>query len=176
VKASERHRWETAIRCLEVALHPRTGDDEVLAAVNGFRRTANGVPLSDVCLAFATPGALPAIARWSDAATAAETRAQQAEARVDELDAQLAAARHRAEAAERALADMGTAYARQLDGLSRERAELRAMLDRVTLDRATLDRAARPAPPSFQQVLSATMGLEPPRPAAPSASRYPWTA
>src|SRR5216683_1545267 len=45
----ERNKWETAIRCLEVALHPHTSDDEVLAGVNGFRRTADGMPLSQVC-------------------------------------------------------------------------------------------------------------------------------
>jgi hypothetical protein len=49
----ERNRWDTAIRCLEIALHPNTSDDEVLAGVNGFRRTADGTPLSQVCSEFA---------------------------------------------------------------------------------------------------------------------------
>ncbi|HTV88447.1 MAG TPA: hypothetical protein VME41_05470 [Stellaceae bacterium] len=51
-KPIERNKWETAIRCLEVALHPNTGNDEVIAAVNGFRRTAAGTPLREVCAAF----------------------------------------------------------------------------------------------------------------------------
>jgi hypothetical protein len=41
------------MRCLEVALHPNTDDGEVLAAVNGFRRTAQGMPLRDLCAEFA---------------------------------------------------------------------------------------------------------------------------
>ncbi len=49
----ERNRWDTAIRCLEIALHPNTSDDEVLAGVNGFRRTADGTPLRQVCSEFA---------------------------------------------------------------------------------------------------------------------------
>jgi len=49
----ERNRWETAIRCLEIALHPNTKDDEIIAGVNGFRRTADGTPLSKVCAEFA---------------------------------------------------------------------------------------------------------------------------
>ena len=56
----ERNKWETAIRCLEVALHPHTDDDEVIAGVNGFRRTAEGTPLRDICLALAGGDALPA--------------------------------------------------------------------------------------------------------------------
>ena len=50
----ERNKWEIAIRCLEVALHPNTSDDEVVAAVNGFRRTARGKPLSQICSEFAS--------------------------------------------------------------------------------------------------------------------------
>jgi hypothetical protein len=48
----ERNRWETAIRCLEVALHPNTSDNEVIAAVNGFRRTADRSPLREICVEF----------------------------------------------------------------------------------------------------------------------------
>src|SRR5580704_6075898 len=53
----DRNKWETAIRCLEIALHPNTSDDEVIAGVNGFRRTADGTPLSAVCREFARKGA-----------------------------------------------------------------------------------------------------------------------
>ena len=52
----ERNRWETAIRCLEVAVHPGTSDDEAIAAVNGFRRTAEGTPLARICAEFACGG------------------------------------------------------------------------------------------------------------------------
>src|ERR1700739_4728441 len=52
----ERNRWEAAIRCLEVAVHRSTRDDEVIAAVNGFRRTVEGVPLSQICIEFACGG------------------------------------------------------------------------------------------------------------------------
>ena len=51
----ERNKWETAIRCLEVALHANTGDAEVIAAVNGFRRTADGRRLREICDALAGP-------------------------------------------------------------------------------------------------------------------------
>jgi hypothetical protein len=63
----ERNRWETAIRCLEVALHPHTGDDEVIAGVNGFRRTAGGTPLRQICAAFVAaegPAVSAEAARW----------------------------------------------------------------------------------------------------------------
>jgi hypothetical protein len=49
----ERNRWDRAIRCLEIALHPNTEDDEIIAGVNGFRRTADGTPLSEICHEFA---------------------------------------------------------------------------------------------------------------------------
>jgi hypothetical protein len=56
----ERNKWEVAIRCLEVAVHPNTSDDEVIAGVNGFRRTADGTPLSEVCREFiGAPGEEP---------------------------------------------------------------------------------------------------------------------
>src|SRR5580658_4284124 len=64
----ERNRWETAIRCLEVAVHPNTSDDEVVAAVNGFRRTAEGLPLSRICIEFACGGVpLAELASMKDA-------------------------------------------------------------------------------------------------------------
>ena len=53
----ERNRWETALRCLEVALHPNTRDDEIVAAVHGFRRTTDGARLRDIVQALATPNA-----------------------------------------------------------------------------------------------------------------------
>src|SRR5690242_13605833 len=62
----ERNRWATAIRCLEIALHPNTSDDEVLAAVNGYRRTAGNTPLSEVCTGFVQESAQAAdLAEWT---------------------------------------------------------------------------------------------------------------
>ena len=57
--AMERNRWEIAIRCLEIALHPNTSDEEVIAAVNGFRRTAEGTPLRELCRTLAAPASTP---------------------------------------------------------------------------------------------------------------------
>ena len=50
-----RNKSETAIRCLEIALHPGTGDEETLAAVKGYRRTAGDVPLSEMLRDFSAP-------------------------------------------------------------------------------------------------------------------------
>ena len=49
----QRNRWETAIRCLEIAVHPNTTDEEIVAAVNGFRRTVESTPLRQLCREFA---------------------------------------------------------------------------------------------------------------------------
>src|SRR5262245_32450533 len=57
-RAMERNRWETAIRCLEIAVHPNTSDEEALAAIRGFRRTARDVPMSQLSRAF--PDTAPA--------------------------------------------------------------------------------------------------------------------
>ena len=48
---------------LEIAVHPNTGNDEVVAAVNGFRRTAEATPLSQICREYAASGAPLAEAR-----------------------------------------------------------------------------------------------------------------
>lgn len=39
----------TAIRCLEMALHPNTGDAEAIAGIYAWRRIAHGRLLSDIC-------------------------------------------------------------------------------------------------------------------------------
>jgi chromosome segregation ATPase len=141
----ERNRWEAAIRCLEIALHPNTTDDELIAAVNGFRRTADGTPLSDICRAFAAKHAdiggptadeagwramvdrlnrqnLDLRRRLKIEATGYSTAARQlqdAEGRVRELSEELLAARLRANGAEGRYADLRAAYAEISDRLNR---------------------------------------------------------
>src|SRR5262245_29991794 len=44
----DRNRSDTALRCLEVALHPNTDDNEVVAAIRGFRRTTAGASLQQI--------------------------------------------------------------------------------------------------------------------------------
>jgi hypothetical protein len=135
----ERHRWETAIRCLEIAVHPNTGDDEVIAAVNGFRRTTDGLPLSQVCTEFARGVPRPAeLAQMKDALDQLQRenrelrrqltveKAAQAEAaqrietayrRIYELTEEAARAQRQAEAAEREFEDFRAAYAEVLRGV-----------------------------------------------------------
>jgi hypothetical protein len=146
----ERNRWETAIRCLEVAVHPNTRDDEVLAAVNGFRRTVEGTPLSQVCLEFACGGVpLAELAAMKEnlerlrrenldlrreltvnESAQAETarRLDAAYRRIYELTEQAAAAQRLAEAIEREFADFRAAYARAVDGIMRENVDVRSAL------------------------------------------------
>jgi hypothetical protein len=153
----ERNRWGTAIRCLEVAVHPNTRDDEVVAAVNGFRRTADGVPLSQVCLEFSCGGVpLAELAAMKDglerlrrenielrrrlavdqaAQNEAAQRLDAACRRIFELTEEAAAARRIAETIEREFEDFRAAYARALDGILSENRDVRAAL-----------RTAQPAP------------------------------
>ena len=149
----ERNRWETAIRCLEVAVHPNTRDDEVLAAVNGFRRTAEGEPLSRICIEFACGGVpLAELAAMKDnldrlrrenlelrrklsvdEAAQQETarRLDAAHRRICELTEETAAAHHAAESIERDFEDFRAAYARAIDGIVHRDADVRAALDKA---------------------------------------------
>lgn len=181
----ERKRWDTAIHCLEIALHPNTTDDEVLAAVNGFRRTAAGTPLSRVCSEFAGRGHDGCdLAEWQDRLTrenielrrqseagedretAAALRLSEAERRIGELGKALATAEGQAAEADRQLADFRAAYGRILDGVNQENLDLRAALAqsrRDTMDRPAPEAAASP----FRRFLAeARQGLQPPPPAA----------
>jgi hypothetical protein len=132
----ERNRWETAIRCLEVAVHPNTREDEIIAAVNGFRRTVDGLPVSRVCIEFACGGATPAelaemqaalerldrenrelrrrLAVEQTAQAAAAGRLDNAYRRICELTEEAAAAQRLVEAVEREFADFRDAYAQVL--------------------------------------------------------------
>ena len=157
----ERNRWETAIRCLEVAVHPTTREDEVIAAVNGFRRTADGVPLSQVCVEFACGGVPVAelaamkeslerlnrenrelrrrLAVEEAAQEEAADRLDKAHRRIFELTEETAAAKRQAEAGEREFADFRAAYASALEGAH----DLRGLADEAR--RAIADKT--PAPP-----------------------------
>src|SRR5271170_1012670 len=109
----ERNNWETAIRCLEIALHPNTSDDEVVAAVNGFRRMAGGKPLSQICSEFAGKSddrCGPTAEEWREQLDRLSREnfmlRQEAEQHVRDENEELAAACRRAGAAERRLAEL----------------------------------------------------------------------
>jgi hypothetical protein len=104
----ERNRWETAIRCLEVALHPHTSDGEVIAAVNGFRRTAAGIPLRDICAAFtagtdADGAAAAEVALWRLKLERLQQDYRALQRRLDRAESRRTEAERRAETAERAV-------------------------------------------------------------------------
>jgi len=188
----ERNKWETAIRCLEVALHPHTSDDEVVAGVNGFRRTAAGTPLREICLEFA--GRDDGVAtRWREKAErlarenlglrrkleAAERdrgatlrRLREAEQRSGELDEALRAAQRRADEAEQRFADFRAAHADMAD--SAPRAEMARP--------SAAERPVRTPPPPFRTFLAAARQRENqpetvmPPPIFNATPRAPWTA
>jgi hypothetical protein len=132
----ERNRWETAIRCLEVAVHPNTREDQVVAAIDGFRRTVEGTPVSRVCIEFACGGVplselaeMKATIERLDRENRALRRglaveeAAQAEAagrldnayrRIYELTEEAAAAQRRVETAEQGFADFRETHAQVL--------------------------------------------------------------
>jgi hypothetical protein len=184
---------------LEVALHPNTSDDEVLAGVNGFRRTAGRTPLGEICAEFARDGNHVAdLAEWtarfvrlsrenqelrrrldSSEATPIATlaKADDGEQRLRELAEQLLAAERRANIAEQRLVDVRDAYAQVTDGLRHEIAGLRATVEHARRV------PAEPAPLFSDFLSAAQQGGDRPqfaqRTAAPmsgSAPRSPWTA
>jgi hypothetical protein len=158
----ERNRWETAIRCLEVAVHPNTRDDEVVAAVNGFRRTAEGVPVSQICIEFACGGVplaelaamkenLDRLRRENrelrrkltvDEAVQEEAarRLDAAHRRIYELTEEAAAARHMAETVARDFEDFRGAYARAIDGILHDNANVRSALDETKRPTTPMER------------------------------------
>jgi hypothetical protein len=147
----ERNKWETAIRCLEVAVHPNTGDDEVIAAVNGFRRTAEGLALSQVCVEFACGGVpLAELAQMKDtlqrlnrenlelrrklaveeaAQASAARRLDDACRRIHELTQEAMAAQRLAAAAEEEFEEFRAAYTQALDTVKQSNVDLRGALD-----------------------------------------------
>jgi hypothetical protein len=170
----ERNKWETAIRCLEIAVHPNTSNDEVVAAINGFRRTASGAPLSQMCIEFACGGlALADLAQIKEmlerlqrenlelrrklvveeaAQINTAQRLDTAFGRIHELTLELAAAHLRADTAEQEFAAFRAAYARIVDGMKADKAGLQAALDEAR--QRAVDRAVLPASPSFAGYLT----------------------
>ena len=161
----ERNRWETAIRCLEVALHPNTGDDEVIAAVHGFRRIVAAWTLREIC------ADLTGTLRAANAANAAteETRlsrenrelrgrlatAEQRQAEtleeLAEVQRQLGEARDEARRARdeatagaRQFAEFRAAHAHLAERLTRENADLRRMLEDARRGAAVATPQSRP--------------------------------
>lgn len=199
----ERNRWATAIRCLEIALHPNTSDDEVLAAVNGFRRTAGATPLSEVCAGFAHDNAHVAdLAEWTARFTRLSRENQELRRRLDlaqtqrldgsretdrsgqrlqEMSEELLAAQRRAALAEQRLDDARDAYAQVTDGLKHEIAGLRGALEHARNAGAARRTPPEPAPLFSDFLTAAQQGTDRPRFIQPTAipepgSHSPWTA
>ncbi|HXP04818.1 MAG TPA: hypothetical protein VN808_11905 [Stellaceae bacterium] len=184
----ERNRWESAIRCLELALHPNTADAEVIAGVNGFRRAAAGIPLGEVCRDYA--GATPAGDDLSQENLDLRRRLEHQRASQEEALARLREAERvirdlsddiRAE--QQSFADFRSASARIVDGLKDENFDLRGALEEARL---VSDRPARQGNSPFRDLLTGVLLREgqpaphPARAASPPiaivAPRHPWTA
>jgi hypothetical protein len=163
----ERNKWETAIRCLEVALHPATGEDEVIAGVNGFRRTAEGRPLSEVCAEFAGGSNAGAdekldslsrenldlrgkLARQQARDVAALYRLHAAERLVRDLSQEI-------EAEKQSFADFRAASARIVEGLRDENFDLREALEQARL---TAQQSVKKDASPFRELLSAALNPE----------------
>jgi len=186
----ERNRRETALRCLEIAVHPNTSDEEALAAVRGFRRTVGKTPLVELCQEFASaPGHLLGrldqlnranleLQRRIEAADADRIAAMQnlkaAERRWRETDEELRAAERRAEAAEEQLTTFQGAYGRISGGLRGENDDLRRALDEARRNMAQpIHEPVRP----FQNALNAALQRSDTPSSAPvAAHNRPWTA
>lgn len=191
----ERNRWETALRCLEVAVHPNTSDEEILAAVRGFRRTAGRMPIAQLCRAFAgaPDHVLSRLDQLNRANLALRRKVEEAEAsriaalrnlqaverRAQETAEELLATEHRAEAAEHRLAEFQGAYGRISGSLRGENDDLRRALDDARRNMA--QPIHEPTPP-FQSALNAALqrpesGPNAPLPSPPAGAFGPsWTA
>jgi hypothetical protein len=193
----ERNRWETAIRCLEIAVHPNTSAEEVIAAVNGFRRTAGGMPVSRFCRESAGAGAdrpiaselkdkldrlaqenlelQRKIATIEDNRAAILRRLQEAEQAAQAISEELLAAAQRAAAAEQRLTEFRGPYGGSSGSLHPEDRDFRRTPDAV---RRNLPHPIHEPVQPFQAVLHTA--LQRPEQAhltapVPAASR-PWTA
>jgi hypothetical protein len=180
----ERNRWESAIRCLELALHPNTADAEVIAGVNGFRRAAAGTPLGEVCREYA--GAAPAGDDLSEENLDLRRRLEHQRASQEEALARLREAERvirdlsediRAE--QQNFAAFRSASARIVDGLKDENFDLRGALEQARL---VSDRPARQGNSPFRDLLTGVLLCDgQPAPSVPLSSpaplpRHPWTA
>lgn len=187
----ERNRWGTAIRCLEIAVHPNTSDEEALAAIRGFRRTARNVPISQFSRAVSDAAPAHLLDRLDQLnqenrelrrkITEAETRRtealgrlQNAERRAQELGRELSAAEERAGAAEQRLLEFRGAYGRIAGGLQHENVDLRRALDEA---RRNLTQPIHEPVAPFKAVLgTALQHADRPQPGSLSAPEPSWTA
>ncbi|HXO03077.1 MAG TPA: hypothetical protein VN900_13540 [Stellaceae bacterium] len=191
----QRNRWETAIRCLEIAAHPNTNDEEVIAAINGFRRTADGTPLSRLCREFAKTGLDGEAPEWQDrldrvaqenlelrrkieeiegSRNAALQQLREAERRTQEIGEALLAAEHRADAAEQRFAETQGVYGRISVGPRDENLGLYRALEEARRNLAQpMHEPVRP----FQNLLNAALQRldQTPSSTTPISNR-PWTA
>ncbi len=182
----ERNRWESAIRCLELALHPHTADAEVIAGVNGFRRAAAGTPLGEVCRDYAgaaTAGDNISQENLDLRRRLEQQRANQAEAlaRLHEAERVIRGLSEELRAEQQNFAAFRTASARIVDGLRDENFDLRGALEEA---RVAAGPPARQATSPFRDLLAQTLlrdgspSLAPARPApiAILTPRHPWVA
>ena len=184
----ERNRWESAIRCLELALHPNTADAEVIAGVNGFRRAAAGTPLGEVCrdyAAAATAGDALAHENLDLRRRLEHQRASQEEAlaRLREAERVIRGLSEDIRAEQQNFAAFRSASAEIVDRLKNQNFDLRGALEEARLA------ADRPAPhrgSPFRDLLTGALlreGQPAPAPARASAApiaivvpRHPWVA
>jgi len=174
----EPNKCETAIRCLEVAVDPNTSDDEVVAAVNRFRQTAEGTPLADICAELAGArlsladlavvkdtldrlnrenGELRRKLAIGEAAQGSTARhLDGAFRRIQELTEELAEARRQVDMAVQEFTNFRDAYARALDGANHDDHVLRSVLEAA--QRATAEQPARPAAPFRALLAEARLG------------------
>jgi hypothetical protein len=153
----ERNKWEIAIRCLEVALHPNTGDEEVIAAGNGFRRTAGGTALTEMVAALAGPPSARRLAKLTQVNRDLAKRLDAAAQKIASLEAKTLAAQARAVHAEKQFTELRAAHA-------------------ALVEQRRAPRPIAPARLPFQEMLAAALGQGSAAPAAVSLARFPWRA
>jgi hypothetical protein len=178
----ERNRWETAIRCLEIAVHPNTSDEEAIAAIRGFRRTARNVPMSQLCRALPDAAPTHLLDRLDQLnqenrelrRKITEGRGAEAERRAQEVGRKLSATEERADKAEQRLAEFRGAYGRIAGGLQHENLDLRRALDEA---RRNLAQPIHEPVAPFKTVLGAVLQhTDQPHPGALLAPAPSWTA
>jgi hypothetical protein len=191
----ERNRWESAIRCLELALHPNTADAEVIAGVNGFRRAAAGTPLGEVCREYAGAKAADLAAPQMQEALSRENL--ELRRRLEREQAGQFDALRRLQEAERVIRELSDDFRAEQQSFAEFRAASTQIVDRLkdqnfdlrfALDQARVAREP-PVPRQttpFRDMLTASLlrdgqpASAPERPAAAPGyiafPRHPWVA
>jgi hypothetical protein len=176
----ERNKWETAIRCLEVALHPNTSDDEVIAGVNGFRRTAEGAPLSAVCREFAGKSADETPVRENLELRRRLEREHEGQLdalrRLREAERVIRAMAEEISAEQRSFVDFRRASAQVVEGLKDENFDLRGALEQVRHEAARPVSVVTPFSKRFEAALNGERADMKPQTPSIAAIRHPWTA